>query len=273
MFSTPLSSKSKIINHLPEDKISCLMAEQLQHLVVVLRWGAFQVSPSPSRLWVDPELGSHPAKHHAHAAQVIRQKKKRGKKKKIKQTQPTSPSPSWIHLTSAHVKSPRRIHVTSQGVHAPEGDSPRWMHMGRWSVSKHSSYLLRESREQVVRPPRLKCIISANRGAMGRGRIILFLNSSWRWTTEEGEMSLTSNRQTKTTVQMIFFFCSIYNLLGIHIRPLCYQNNLVPKGKTLTDTFFFFFFFKGIYCKRHWFTADEKKSGQVLTRGLQSKGR
>lgn len=49
-------------------------------------------------------------------------------------------------------------------------------------------------------------------------------------------MSLTSNRRTKTTAQMILFFFGIYNLLGIHIRPLCYQNNLTDTG----GVFFFF---------------------------------
>lgn len=82
-------------------------------------------------------------------------------------------------------------------------------------------------------------------------------------------MSLTSNRRTKTTAQMILVFFGIYNLLGIHIRPLCYQNNLTDTGGV------FFFFFKGVYCKRHRFEvgADEKKSGQALTRGLRSRGR
>lgn len=52
----------------------------------VLWWGAFQVSPFPSRLWVDPELCQHPAKRYTHAAQVIRG----GKKEKKTKTKPLS---------------------------------------------------------------------------------------------------------------------------------------------------------------------------------------
>lgn len=54
----------------------------------VLWWGAFQVSPSPSFPWADPEHRQHPAKRYTRAAETIRQKKKRLIFSRAARTQP-----------------------------------------------------------------------------------------------------------------------------------------------------------------------------------------
>lgn len=106
----------------------------------VLWWGAFQVSPSPSRLWADPERWQHQTLHTCSSSDNTIKKP------------PFLCSTHSVGLMAAYGKSLWWIHVTSQGVHTPEGDSPRCVHMGRWNVSKHSLYLLTASLEPPVGP-------------------------------------------------------------------------------------------------------------------------
>lgn len=78
---SPLSSKSKIINHLPADKISCSMGEQLQHLVGScdeVRSNFLPLSPRFPR--AHPERCQHPANRRTRAAETIRRKKTKNRR-------------------------------------------------------------------------------------------------------------------------------------------------------------------------------------------------
>lgn len=106
------SSKSKIINHPPADKISCSMAEQLQHLVEScdevrsrfplsqLPLGSFRTSPTSCQKLYTCSSSD----------------------KSIKKTKKQLYSTCSADVTAMNVKSPWWIHVTSQGVCTSEED-------------------------------------------------------------------------------------------------------------------------------------------------------
>lgn len=84
-----------------------------------------QVSLSPKGLRVDSEHQQHPAKSYMRAAKEIRRKRKKKNNNVASSTQPTLQVP-----TAVCMKSLRWIHITSQGVCAPEGDCPWCVHNG-----------------------------------------------------------------------------------------------------------------------------------------------
>lgn len=163
IFPFPPSHTSKIINHLPADKISCSVAKQLSHLVESCDEVRSNFLPLPNASGRFRASATVCQKLHACSSRDKTEKKKKKKKKNnvASRTQPTPQVPTVVC-----VKCVRWIHITSRGVCEHEGRCPRCVWI-RGLSAKCSSPLLAVSLETGRADPGAKMHDISHGGAKG----------------------------------------------------------------------------------------------------------